>query len=169
MSEMMDRLQADVKAAMLAKDNVKRDTLRGVVSEVKNMTVNAGKPVTDEACVKALKKAAKQREDSIASFKSGGREDLAMTEAAELEVVKSYLPKAMSYEDTRIWLAVVARHECKEAGCNNKGLPKLKGKLMKQLPSEMDKRLAAKILDEFASMPSNFSVPEAAVASEKGA
>ena len=151
MSEMMDRLQADVKAAMLAKDNVKRDTLRGVVSEVKNMTVNAGKPVTDEACMKALKKAAKQREDSIASFKAGGREDLAAKEAAELEVVKSYLPKAMSEDETRKLVAELAAKACEDAKCSMDGLKKLKGVLMKQMPPEVDKRLAAKLLDELSS------------------
>ena len=151
MSEMMDRLQADVKAAMLAKDNVKRDTLRGVVSEVKNMTVNAGKPVTDEACMKALKKAAKQREDSIASFKAGGREDLAAKEAAELEVVKSYLPKAMSEDETRKLVAELAAKACEDAKCGMDGLKKLKGVLMKQMPPEVDKRLAAKLLDELSS------------------
>ena len=150
MSEMMDRLQADVKAAMLAKDNVKRDTLRGVVSEVKNMTVNAGKPVTDEACMKALKKAAKQREDSIASFKAGGREDLAAKEAAELEVVKSYLPKAMSEAETRKLVAELAAKACEDAKCGMDGLKKLKGVLMKQMPPEVDKRLAAKLLDELS-------------------
>lgn len=150
MSEMMDRLQADVKAAMLAKDNVKRDTLRGVVSEVKNMTVNAGKPVTDEACMKALKKAAKQREDSIASFKAGGREDLAVKEAAELEVVKSYLPKVMSEDETRKLVAELAAKACEDAKCGMDGLKKLKGVLMKQMPPEVDKRLAAKLLDELS-------------------
>lgn len=152
MSEMMDRLQADVKAAMLAKDNVKRDTLRGVVSEVKNMTVNAGKLVTDEACMKALKKAAKQREDSIASFKAGGREDLAAKETAELEVVKSYLPKAMSEDETRKLVAELAAKACEDAKCGMDGLKKLKGVLMKQMPPEVDKRLAAKLLDELGSL-----------------
>ena len=151
MSEMMDRLQADVKAAMLAKDNVKRDTLRGVVSEVKNMTVNAGKLVTDEACMKVLKKAARQREDSIASFKAGGREDLAAKEAAELEVVKSYLPKAMSEDETRKLVAELAAKACEDAKCGMDGLKKLKGVLMKQMPPEVDKRLAAKLLDELSS------------------
>lgn len=151
MNSMMERLQADVKAAMLAKDNVKRDTLRGVVSAVKDMTVNAGKPVTDEACMKALKKAAKQREDSIASFKAGGREDLAAKEAAELEVVKSYLPKAMSEEETRKLVAGLAEKACEEQKCGREGLKRLKGMLMKQLPPEADKRLAARLLDEIAS------------------
>jgi len=53
-SEVFSKLQEDIKKAMVEKDTVKRDCLRFIVSDIKNLTVNAGKEVTDEACLKAI-------------------------------------------------------------------------------------------------------------------
>ena len=98
MGSLYDLILADMKKAMLDKDVVKRDCLRGVVSEVKNATVNAGKELSEEAVIAVLKKAAKQRHDSIKSFRDGGREELAAKEEHELKVIESYLPKMLTEE-----------------------------------------------------------------------
>ena len=60
-----DDIQLEIKAAMLAHDNIKRDCLRIIVSEVKNQTVNAGKPLTEDIVVKVLQKSVKMHNDSI--------------------------------------------------------------------------------------------------------
>ena len=54
-----DKIQADIKDAMLDKNNVKRDCLRSIVSEIKNRTVNAGKELSEGICLDVLKKAVK--------------------------------------------------------------------------------------------------------------
>ena len=89
MGTLYDLILADMKKAMLNKDTIKRDCLRGIISEVKNATVNAGKELSKEAVISVLKKAAKQRHDSIKSFKDGGREDLAMKEEQELKMIEN--------------------------------------------------------------------------------
>ena len=97
---MLDLILAEIKSAMLSKDNVKRDCLRTVVSDIKNQTVNAGKPVTDEICLSVLRKSVKTHTDSIEQFEKAGRKELADKERAELAVIESFLPKMMDEKST---------------------------------------------------------------------
>ena len=139
MSEMFDKLQTDIKKAMLSKDDVARDCLRFVVSEVKNVTVNAGKEITDDACLKALQKSVKMHEDSVAQFEAAGRQELAAKEKSELEILKKYMPKMLSEEETRDIIDNIL--QTVEATKKNFGV------VMKQLPREVDKKVASKILN----------------------
>ena len=81
-----DDIQNAIKDAMINKDNCKRDCLRMIVSDIKNLTINANPPkeITDEICVKVLQKSVKTHEDSISQFRLNGREESANKEQAEL-------------------------------------------------------------------------------------
>lgn len=125
----------DIKDAMKAHDNAKRDCLRSVVSEIKNQTVNAGKDITEQICISVLKKAAKQRNDSIASFKAGGRTDLIQKEEAELKFIEAYLPKMKSdLEVQTIVLDVINKNKIEETKQNM-------GKIMKLISALPDANL----------------------------
>lgn len=102
MSSTYDKIVVDIKEAMLDHNQVKRDCLRSVVSEIKNQSINAGKELTEAVCINVLKKAVKQHNDSIESFKLGKREDLALKEMEELSYIEGYLPKMLSEEATQI-------------------------------------------------------------------
>ena len=136
--KMFSKLLEDIKAAMKTGDTLKRDCLRGVVSQIKDQTVNAGKELTDSICINVLKKAAKQRNDSIASFKQGGRDDLVAKEEAELKLIESYLPKMYSEEEVQtIVLKLV----------NDNKIPEVKtsiGRIMKLVNELPDKDLIDK-------------------------
>ena len=137
-----DRILADVKAAMKGGDAARRDCLRGVVSDVKNRTVNEGRPVTEDAVQACLRKAAKSRREAIEQFEGAGREDLASKERAELGFLEAYLPKAMTPEETR---AAV------DAALKNLGLERTRkstGAVMKALPAGADRKAAAAYLSE---------------------
>lgn len=138
---MFEKLQDEMKEAMKARDNVKRDCLRSVLSEIKNATVNAGKEITDDACLKVLQKAAKQREDSIKCFMSGNRADLAQKENAELEILKSFLPKMLSEAKTK---EVIDKMIAEQSIALSK---KSFGIIMKQLPGNVDKKVASSYLN----------------------
>ncbi len=128
----------DIKDAMKAHDNAKRDCLRSVVSEIKNQTVNAGKELTEDICMAVLKKAVKQRNDSISSFKSGGRDDLAEKEEAELKLIEAYLPKMKSeLEVQSIVLQIINENELEEKKQNI-------GKIMKLISARPDANLIDK-------------------------
>lgn len=92
-----DRILADLKAAMLAKDNIRRDTLRMLKSAIEYAKIEQKKEQFPDADILAvIKKQVKQRQDSIAGFDQGGRADLADKEKAEMAVLKSYLPEELS-------------------------------------------------------------------------
>lgn len=133
-----ETLTNDIKAAMLAKNTIKRDCLRSIVSEIKNQTVNAGKEITDEICLKVIQKSVKQHNDSIDNFKSGNREDLALKEAEELSYIKGYLPKMLDEAETRLVIENILMKT--EATKKNMGI------IMKQLPKDVDRKIASRIL-----------------------
>ena len=83
-SALYDKLMADMKDAMKAHDTRTVNTVRGVIAKVKDLTVNAGKEMTDDVVLAVVVKGVKQREESIAAFESAGRAELAAGEKAEL-------------------------------------------------------------------------------------
>ncbi|MDQ1326631.1 MAG: uncharacterized protein QG564_1756 [Campylobacterota bacterium] len=90
-----EQIKIDIKEAMRAKENAKRDTLRNIQAAIKQIEVDERKELTDEEVEKILLKYAKQREDALTQFKEAGRDDLVAKEEAELVLVKSYLPEPL--------------------------------------------------------------------------
>lgn len=134
-----DEIQEEIKAAMKAKDNLRRDCLRGIIAEIKNQTVNAGKKLTEDVVLNVLRKAAKTRNDSIAQFTAANRLDLAQKEHEELVCIEKYLPQMLNEDDTKQALMQIL--EKVEAVKKNFGL------IMKQLPKEVDKKIASRLLN----------------------
>ena len=106
-----EQIATDIKSAMKTGDSVRRDCLRSLMSEIKNQTVNAGKELTEDVVVRCVQKAVKQHEDSIAQFKSANRTDLVEKETAELKVLKGYLPKMLSEDETKALIDNVWSHD----------------------------------------------------------
>lgn len=107
MESMYDKVYGEMKEAMKAKNQQKVLLLRGVISAVKNATVNAGKEITDEAVLSAVKKTLKEIEQSIDSFYKAGRD----FEVGKLNVDKRYLmellPKQLDETETRLLISSV--------------------------------------------------------------
>ena len=140
-----ERWEADVKAAMLAKNEVVRDTLRLLLSEVKRLNVQEGKEITPELEQDVLLKAAKQRQQSIDEFEKAARADLAAKERAELAVIQSYLPKAMSEAEAKAAIAALA----KELGATaKKDMGQVMKAVMAKHKGQIDGKLAQKLLGE---------------------
>ncbi len=75
--------------------------LRLMLSAIKQQEVDSREPVDDDAALVILTKLAKQRRESIEQFQKGGRDDLVQQEQFELELLQSYLPKALSDDEVR--------------------------------------------------------------------
>jgi uncharacterized protein YqeY len=95
------KLEADLKQAMLAKNELVRDVLRLVLAEFKRLELQEGKTITPEIEQDVLLRAVKTRQQSIDEYTKAGRSDLADKEKSEQAIVQSYLPKALSEEETR--------------------------------------------------------------------
>lgn len=140
-----ETLEADVKKAMLAKNEVVRDTLRLLLSEFKRLEVQEGQTLTPEIEQDVLLKAAKQRQQSIAEYDKAARADLSDKEKAELAVIQSYLPKAMSEAEAKTAIQAIAA----ELGlASKKDMGTLMKAAMAKHKGQLDGKLAQKVLGE---------------------
>jgi uncharacterized protein YqeY len=140
MSELYIKISNEIKDAMLSKNVIKRDCLRSVISEIKNQTVNAGVEITDDICIKVLQKSVKQHNDSIKSFILGNRDELAAKEIEELSYINAFLPKMLDEDETRCVIDNIL--------LSVEPIKKNMGIIMKQLPKDVDRKIASSILNE---------------------
>jgi Uncharacterized conserved protein len=98
---LFDTISNDIKAAMLAKDKIRLEALRGVKKEFLEAKTAKGADgeLTDEAATKILQRMVKQRKDSASIYTEQNRPDLAEKELAEVAVIETYLPKQMTGEE----------------------------------------------------------------------
>jgi uncharacterized protein len=95
---LVEHIENDLIAAAKARDNAMVAVLRLLKSSLKNEQIKIRRELSDEEALRVLQKEAKQRRDSMAAYKEGGREELAANEAAELEIIESYLPEQLNEE-----------------------------------------------------------------------
>lgn len=91
-----ERVQADIKASMRAKDKQRLTTLRMISAGFQQQEVDQRTELDDAAALTLLDKMAKQRRESMAQYEQAGRDDLAATEREELALIESYLPTPLS-------------------------------------------------------------------------
>ncbi|MCH5222195.1 MAG: GatB/YqeY domain-containing protein [Muribaculaceae bacterium] len=103
------QIDNDIKAAMLAKDKVRLQALRGIKKEfIEGKTApGANGELSDDAAMKILVKMAKQRRESARIYTEQNRPELAATELAECDVIEGYLPKALSEDELRAELVKI--------------------------------------------------------------
>ena len=108
MNELFDKISADIKTAMLARDKVALETLRGIKKEFIEAKTAKGSDGTmsDEVGIKILQKMIKQRKESAGIYNEQNRPELAETEMAEAAVIERYLPVQMT--DAELEAAVAA-------------------------------------------------------------
>jgi len=107
MSQLKLRLQDDLKEAMKHKDIFKRDTIRFLMSALKQIEVDERKELSDEDIIKIIQKSLKQREDAASAFKDAHRDDLYEKEVAEATLLKTYLPQQLSDDELK---TIVQKH-----------------------------------------------------------
>lgn len=91
-----EQITNDMKAAMRSGDKARLGVIRLITSAIKQREVDERIELDDAAVMAILEKMIKQRRDSIAQFEAGGRPELAAIEAAEIDILKTYLPEALS-------------------------------------------------------------------------
>ncbi|MBN2219882.1 MAG: GatB/YqeY domain-containing protein [Kosmotogaceae bacterium] len=144
-----DRIQQEMKEAMKARDSLKTNTLRSVISSVKMYLASSEEArsgeVTDEIVIGLIGKEAKKREESIEAYRKAERDDLVKSESEELEILKSYLPEEMSPDEIR----AVALKTIEDLKANTPSdLGKVMRELMVRLKGRVDGKLVNKIVRE---------------------
>ena len=112
---LLEQLDSDLKAAMLARDEDRKRTLRSVKTAAANALVEKrttegmAATLNDEEVLKVINKQASQRRDSIAEFSKAGRMDLVAQEQAELAILDGYLPRQLAPDEVKaVVLQVIA-------------------------------------------------------------
>lgn len=98
-SALKQQLTADMKAAMKSGDKSRLMVIRSILAAIKQIEVDERIELDDARVNAVLDKMAKQRRESITQFDKAGRSDLVGTEQAELEVIQSYLPEALTEDE----------------------------------------------------------------------
>lgn len=140
----VDQINADIKAAMLAKEREKLDALRAIKSALMlEATKGADSAVSDETATKVMMKLHKQRMDAAEIYKEQGREDLLADEMSQADVIQAYLPEPMS-EDK---VAEIVQRIVTEMGATSMAdMGKVMGKASAELAGKADGKLISGIV-----------------------
>ncbi len=148
--DLYDKISADIKSAMLARDKVRLETLRGIKKEfIEAKTAKGGDgTLPDAQAVKILAKMAKQRKETAEIYSSQNRPELAENELAEASVIEEYLPKQLSDEE----LTAELKKIIVETGATSaKEMGKVMGVASKALAGRADgKVISAKVRELLA-------------------
>lgn len=141
-----EKIRELIKDAMRAKDAVRLDTLRGVLSACTNHLVASGKKpqemLTDEEVVAVITRLSKQRKDSIEQYTTGNRPDLVAEESAQLAVLMEFLPTLMSEAEIT---AFVENKKSTFTPDTKKGM--VMAEIMRDLKGKADGALVKKVVD----------------------
>ena len=139
-----EQIAVDLKKALISKDELEVSVLRMTVSAIRNkeISLRQGEKVelTDEQIQEVLKSEIKKRQDSVASYRDAGRNDLADKEASEIKILEKYLPEQMSDDELeKIISELVSQTDEKNFG-------KLMGQAMGQVKGCADGNRVSAIL-----------------------
>ncbi len=144
-----ERINADIKTAMLQKDKESLNALRAIKSAILLLkTEKNAAEITDEIAMQTLQKLAKQRKESAELYKSQNREDLYQEEMSQLKVISKYLPEQMSTEEIT---AVIKQIIEQENVTDIKGMGKVMGAASKTLAGKAENKTIADIVKQLLS------------------
>ncbi len=134
-------IEEDMKGALKSKDTLRLQTIRFLLSQIKNKEIDARRELQDEEIYKIIMTLVKQRKESIEIFEKAGRIELLEKEKKELEILESYLPKMLTDDE----IEKMVEEVIKEINAN--GLKDL-GKVMKALMPKVSGRADGSKINE---------------------
>lgn len=144
------KVMADLKTAMLARDEKSLRSLRAIKAAIINVKTAEGfsGEIKEDDEIKLLQKLVKQRKDSLEIYEKQNREDLAVKEREEIEIIEKFLPKQMSDEDLKEIIGKIVN----ETGASSAAdMGKVMGAANKQLAGKADGKTIAAIVKEILS------------------
>jgi uncharacterized protein YqeY len=130
-----EQITEDMKTAMRAKDSARLGTIRLLQAAMKQKEVDERVTLDDVAVIAIVDKLIKQRKDSVSAYEQAGRQDLAAVEAAEIDVLKVYLPQRLSADE----IAAEVRAIVTEVGASGPGdMGKVMGVVKTRLAGKAD-------------------------------
>jgi|TARA_B110000467_G_scaffold72291_1_gene65618 uncharacterized protein YqeY len=96
-----ESLLSDMKGALKAGDSLKLITIRGLISEIKNLEIDVGRNLVEDEIISIILTQVKKRKEAAIFFDKGGREDLLEKENQEKKILQEYLPEQVSVNDLK--------------------------------------------------------------------
>ncbi len=145
-----EKVMTDLKAAMLAKDEKSLRSLRAIKAAIINAKTaeGAGGILKEDDEIKLLQKLVKQRKDSLEIFERQNREDLAVKEREEIEVIEKFLPKQISSEELKGIITGIIKETVASSAAD---MGKVMGAANKQLAGKADGKTIAAMVKELLS------------------
>jgi uncharacterized protein YqeY len=144
MGALTEKVRNDMTAAMKAQEKERLSTLRMLQSALKNEQINTGHELSDEEAMGVIRKAVKQRMDSIEQYTNAGRTELADKERAEMDLLKTYLPAELSDDEVEAGVREIVA----STGAQSK---KDMGKVMKEATTRYKGRVDGRKIQEIVS------------------
>ena len=141
MGKLSDQVRADLTESMKARSAERTSVLRMLQAAIKNEQINVQHELADEEVLTVIRKAVKQRQDSIEQYTKGNRPDLAAKEASELEILKTYMPPELTDEEIESGVREIVA----STGAQSK---KDMGKVMKEATARYKGRADGKKIQE---------------------
>ncbi len=138
-----ERLEADMKEALRARESVRLETIRGLRGAIRNREIEIGAELDDDGILRVIRTALKQRLEAIEQYGKGGRADLVERESAEKAVLEAYLPAAPDEAQVE----QVVRALAAEVGASG---PRDLGKLMKPALERLGPAADGKLVSQVA-------------------
>ncbi len=143
-----DKIQEDLKAAMLSKSEAKLSAIRMLKSALQYHEIQkggAGYTATDEDVIDVIGREIKKRKESIELYEKGGRQELADKEKAEVDVLQAYLPEQMSEDEVR----TLVEEAIKQTGASSmQDMGKVMGALMPKTKGKADAGLVSQLVKQ---------------------
>lgn len=141
-----ERLNEDMKQAMKSQDKFKLSTIRMVRSAIKNLEIDLKRTLDDNEVLEILGREIKQRKDALQEFEKAGRDDLAVTLKAEIEIIGQYLPEQLTEEE----IQVIVQQTIQETGASSKAdMGKVMSALMPKVKGRADGKLVNQAVQQF--------------------
>ena len=96
---LIDRIEGELKTAMLEHDNERRDTLRLILASLRSSEKDLQRPLSEDEELQVLQRERKRRVEAAAAFREGDREEQAANEEQELAVLEEFMPEPLSEEE----------------------------------------------------------------------
>ena len=140
-----EKVQADMYTAMKSGEKEKANTLRNVLSKLKDKQIEKREALSNEEEIKILQTLVKQRKESIDLYEKGGRSELVAIEEKEMNIINSYLPKMMSDDNIKD----IIKNVIETSGANSiSDMGKVMPEVMKQGKGLIDGKTAQKFVSE---------------------
>jgi uncharacterized protein YqeY len=146
--ELKAQLAEDLKSALRAGDKLRTSVVRLLTALIKNREVEKRGPLTDAEGLQAVSASCKQRQEAIEQYRQGGRQDLVDKETAELAILRSYLPAALSPDELQILVQDAVR-ESQAASPRDMG--KVMALLMPKVTGRADGKAVSTLVREMLS------------------